>query len=374
MTKREEKANGMKTAPIHRRFLFLFLCFAAMAGGARAGAETPAVTAAAPARASYTFPFTSLFYGAPVVEAKINDTVTATFLIDTGSSANFISQTVVDKLGLKPQDAHLTRDPSFLEGKQPMFVSPQKVLAGSLTLQGGAYLVESAKELAVGCGGAVDGIIGMQLLRYFAVDLDFPRHQITLWFPNGLADDAVKQAGFSDAFTVPLIPSIPDSIIYDPVKAGQSTEAYWRLYYSVPVQIGDGLHVSQQSLLLDTAGGVTLFPSEVSRALNLEVQGTMPLSKPTYGSQRVNIVQAPTIQIGSLCLLNQTVEVFQSGTAGEGPAHKTAALGLNLLSGYRILMDFGAKKMYFKPNIPQIKIGAPPDKKPSKNSDMGIKP
>lgn len=122
----------MKTAPIHRRLLLLLPCLAVMAGGARA--EDPPVAASPPpavstsAHASYTFPFTSLFYGAPVVQAKINDTVTATFLIDTGSSANFISQTVVDKLGLKPQDDHLTRDPSFLEGKQPMFVSPQKVL------------------------------------------------------------------------------------------------------------------------------------------------------------------------------------------------------------------------------------------------------
>ena len=299
--------------------------------------------------------------------AKINYAVTATFLIDTGSSTNAISQTMADKLGLKPQVAPFAKDPSFLEGRQATFVSLQKVLIGSLTLQGGAYIVMPAKTLATMTGGKVDGILSIQMLRYFAIDLDFPRQQITMWFPNGLADDAVKEAGFSDAFSVSLIPSIPDSIIYDPVKAGQSAEAYWRLYYSVPVQIGDGLHVSQQSLLLDTTGGVTLFPLEVSRALHLDVQGTMPLSKPTYGSQLVNIVQAPTIQIGSLRLLNQTVEVFQSGTAGEGPAHKTAALGLDLLSGYRVLMDFGAKKMYFKLNIPQVKIGTPPDKKPTKN-------
>ena len=354
----------MRVAPFRIYLLFLLACFAIVIGVTRANAETPAATVSTQAHVSYTCPFTSLFYGAPIVQAKINDTVTATFLIDTGSSTNVISQAIVDKLGLTPQVAPLTKDPSFLEGKQATFVSPQKVLLGSLTLQGGAYIVMPAKTLATMTGGAVDGIISMQTLRYFAIDLDFPRHQMTLWFPNGLNDDAVKQAGFSDASTVPLLPSIPDAILYDPVKVAQSTEAYWRLWYSVPVQISDGSHISQQNLLLDTAGGVTIFPSEASRLLTLQVQGTMPLSKPTYGSHRVNIVQAPTLQIGSLRLHNQTVEVFQDSTADGGPAGKTAALGLDILSGYRVLMDFGAKKMYFKPNIPQIKIGAPQDKRP----------
>jgi len=338
-----------------------------MTGGARAedpaAAASPPAAVSTPARASYTFPFTSLFYGAPVVQAKINDTVTATFLVDTGSSTNAISQSLVDKLCLKPQITTQIIVPSLLGGKQATFVSPEKVLVGSLTLQGGAYIVTPTKELGLMTGGAVDGIIGMEMLRYFAVDLDFARHQMTLWFPNGLADDAVKQAGFSDAFTVPLIPSIPDSIIYDPAKAAQSVEGYWNLKYSVPVQISDGTHTSQQNLLLDSGSGVTIFPADVSGSLKLEVQEISALPKQLFGTQRANIVQAPSLQIGSLRLVSYAVGILQARAAGEGHMSETGTLGLDVLSGYRVLMDFGAKKMYFKPAIPQIRIGAPQDKK-----------
>ena len=333
-------------------------------GVARTDAEAPGVTSVTPAHASYTLPFTSLFYGAPVVQAKINDATTAVFLIDTGASTNFISQALVDKLDLKPQAAPIAKDSSFLDGKQATFVSLRKVLIGSLTLQGGAYIVMPTSDLAAGMRQEVDGVISMQMLRYFAIDLDFQRHQMTLWYPNGLDDDAVKQAGFKDAFITPLISSVPDTVLYDPTKVAESQEAYWNLYYSVPVQISDGNHMSQQRLLLDTAGGITIFPSEVSRLLSLRVQGTMPLFKPTYGSQRVNVVKASSLQIGDLRLHNQTANVFQVAATGEDSANKMAALGLDVLSGYRILIDFGAKKMYLKPDIPQIRIGAPQDKRP----------
>ena len=298
------------------------------------------------------------------MQAKINDTVTATFLVDTGSSANFISQAIVDKLGLKPQITTQIVIPFLLEGKQATFVSPENVLIGSLTLQGGAYIVLSSKALATMTGEAVDGILSMQMLRYFAIDLDFPRHQMTLWIPNALNDEAVKQVGFSNAFTVPLISSIPDLILNDPAKAMASAEAYWNLKYFVPVQIGDGVHVSQQNLLLDTGSGITIFPAVVSESLHLKVQEAIPLPKRLFGSQRGNFVQAPNLQIGGLHFVNHTVGILQSKTEGSGPVRETGILGIDALSGYRALIDFGAKKMYIKSAVPQIRIGAPLEEKP----------
>ena len=333
-------------------------------GVARADAKTPAATVGTPTRTSYTFSFTSLFYGAPVVQARINETVTATFLIDTGASTNAISQTLVDKLGLKPQITTQIIVPSLLEGNQSTFVSLQKVVVGSLTLQGGAYIIMPAKTLAAGMRREVDGVISIQMLRYFAIDLDFSRHQMTLWYPNGLPDDAVKQAGFSNAFTVPLIPSVPDAILYDRKKAAESVEAYWNLKYFVPVQVGDGIHISQSNLLLDTGSGVTIFPSEVSRSLKLKVQETIAVPNQIFGSEQAGVVQASSLQIGSLHLADRTVGILQARTTGEGSMSEMGTLGLDVLSGYRVLIDFGAKKMYFKPNIPQIRVGAPQGKKP----------
>lgn len=367
MTKLEKNVGQMKTAPLQRLLLLLLLCL--MAGGARAedpprAAPRPLPSVSTPARASYTFPFTSLFYGAPVVQARINDTVTTTFLIDTGASTNAISQTLVDRLGLKPQTTNQIAVPSLLQGKQVPFVSLQKVLIGSLTLQGGAYIVLPATTLSAGMRQEVDGIIGMGMLRYFAIDLDFSRHRMTLWYPNGLDDDAVRQAGFSDAFMVALIPSISDAILYDRVKVAESVEAYWSLTYSVPVKIGDGIHTSQQNLLLDMGSGVTIFPSDVSKSLNLKVQETSTLPNITTGLQQASVVQASSLQVGGLRLVDHTVGILRAKTAGEVTTNGPTPLGLDVLSGYRILIDFGAKKMYFKTAIPQIRVGAPQGKKP----------
>lgn len=61
---------------------------------------------------------------------------------------------------------------------------------------------------------------------------------------------------------------------------------------------------------------------------------------------------------------NHTVGILQSKAEGSGPVRETGILGVDVLSGYHVLIDFGAKKMYIKSAVPQIRIGAPEDKKP----------
>jgi hypothetical protein len=344
---KKKAAKTMINPRLSRVWFLLSVCFVLSTGSAPADAENPPPTSDTPTHISYTFPFTTLAYGAPVVQAKVNDTVMGTFLIDTGSGANLLTQTMVDKLGLKPRKISSDKAPYILDGKPATMISPLKLQIGPLATDGGAYLVITAKTMAAATGSAtVDGIISMQALRYFAMDIDFLRHQMTLWYPNGLKEDAVKQAGFSEAITVPLIPSIPDSILYDPVKAVASQEAYWNLVFRVSVQLSDGVHVSQQNLVLDTGSGSTNFPSSVAASLKLKTYETVKNPNTLDGANSTDVALAPSVQLGSLCLRDHPIGIYQASmTPG------TPNLGLDMLYGYRVLIDFGAKKMYLKPNF-----------------------
>ena len=298
---------------------------------------------------SYTFPYTPLTYGAPVVQVKINDSVTGNFLIDTGSSANLITDALVDKLGLKPQPIAQGKTPFLLDGKPASSVSSLNLQIGSLKLNGGVYFVIKAKSLSSFMKQPIDGIISMQILRYFALDIDFAHHKITMWFPNALPEDVVKQAGFEGAFVVPLSANVPDDVLYDPVKAVVDADAYWRLLYFVPVEINDGVKTAHESLLLDSGNAATILPSEVSFLLKLKPFGVQAIPNLLSVSQPVEEVQVPTFQSGNLCLLNHTVGYYQKGNVGNTPV-----LGLDVLSGYHVLIDFGAKKMYLQSSLSAV--------------------
>lgn len=333
----------MKTARLLVLWLVLWTSLMALVGGTLAATGAPPADTGAPARTSYTFPFSTLPYGAPAVQVKVNDKIMGTFLIDTGASANMITDTMAAKLGLKPQVLPLGRGPVFPGGKPAAFVSPLKLQIGPLTTGGGAAVVVPAAKLASSPGGGVDGVLSMQALRYFALDIDFAQRQITMWYPNGLTDAAVKQAGFGGVSAVPLVPNIPDAILYDPAKAAASVDAYWSLLYSVPVQVGDGVRVSRQNLVLDTGSGVTIFPSGVSASLRLKRSGSLETPDLMNGIQAVDYAEAPLLQLGDVRLLNRTVGIITKG-------RDSPVLGVDVLSGYRVLMDFGAKRMYLKPD------------------------
>ena len=322
-----------------------------------AWADAPADTRSAPPTI-YTFPFTTP-YGAPVVQVKIHrpqasgntkfgDDVTALFVIDTGAGSNAISDTLVAKMGLKSQPALNSGAAFLVDGKPAQMVTPLNLQVGGLELESGTFLIVKAKTLAAITKSKIDGIISMQVLRYFALDIDYAQHQITMLYPGGLTKDAVKDAGFGGASLVPLISSIPDSVLNNPAKSAASATYYWDLTYSLPVQISDGTHNSRQVMLLDTGSSGTIFPAEVSKNLSLKVSQTLTTPTVSEGDNIIDSVIAPRLQIGDQIggpsLTNQPVFVSHTDAA-----HHIPVLGNDVLNAYHLLMDFEAKKIYLMP-------------------------
>ncbi len=307
----------------------------------------------------YIFPFTTP-YGAPVVQVKIHrpqasdntkssDNVTALFVIDTGASSNAISDTLVAKMDLKSQPALNSGAAFLVDGKPAQMVTPLNLQVGELELESGTFLIVKAKTLAAVTKSNIDGIISMQVLRYFALDIDYAHHQIKMLYPGGLTQNAIKEAGFGGASLVPLISSIPDSVLNNPAKSAASATYYWDLTYSLPVQISDGTQNSRQVLLLDTGSSGTIFPAEVSKNLSLKVSQTLRTPTVSEGDDIIDSVIAPRLQIGDQTggpsLTNQPVFVSHADAA-----HSISVLGNDVLNAYHVLMDFEAKKMYFLPS------------------------
>ena len=64
------------------------------------------------------------------------------------------------------------------------------------------------------------------------------------------------------------------------------------------------------------------------------------------GPRVIDKVRVPILQIGDLRLVDRPAYCYHAGSGQLEPL-----LGLDVLTGYRILLDFQAKKMYLKTSI-----------------------
>ncbi len=299
--------------------------------------------------ASYTIPYSAAPHGQIVVQAKVDGRLEGTFLVDTGTSVNLITKALVSELALKPLPLPPEQSPLW-EGKPAMLVSPDLQI-GTLTLRGGAYVVVSdatTRSLTAIVGQSVDGVIGMQTLRYLAIEIDFSAHQITIVSPGSLSGGAVQRFGFGNSFVVPLVPTLDGKTLDDPGKVATDPNAYWNLTYDVPVRIGDGTRSLQQRLQLDTGSVVTVFASEAVSSLGLKTDGT-DAGQGLDGPRLTDLIVVPSIYIGNLCLRDRHAYCYRAGQGQSSPL-----LGLDVFSGYRVLLDFAAKTMYLAPPAPAV--------------------
>jgi hypothetical protein len=300
---------------------------------------------------TYAIPFTPApANGAPLVTVRINDKIDATFLVDTGSPQTSVSEDLVAKLGLPTRPAiHPDGTPITADGKPVRYATMDSFQIGSSSLKDLLHfhpfvwqvLVQSARKLHSLAAQPLDGVIGADLLAKFAVGFDFRDHLVTFYNPGG----QTRQVWQSGGLVGPAGSELPLTIPGD----------YWA--FLVPAQFGDGNTSQQASLLLDTGSPYTIVPYSVAKALSLHDvrSGTM---SGQFGSVSIDQAQVPTVGLGDLRLSGFPVAYPDKGTI----LTTFGLLGLDVLSGYRVLMDFPAKRMYLTPVIPlvQAKPATPP--------------
>lgn len=288
-------------------------------------------------------PFTTfLDWGSPIVDVKLNDKVTARFLLDTASNTSVVSEAIAAKLGLTPQPAMKDGQPYLMGGRQGRSVMLSEMQLGSLAISQPIPFVVSEKNQLSSFPHPIDGILGLNILSFFIVTFDFPHHQITLWNSAGLSQSEIKNCGFAGMTALSITPR-EDGI------------------YTVSAVVSGNTSQLPTSLIVDTGAAETSATADVARLLQLKPDGEQ--SNGTYWGQiRYTQTQASKLQLGDLKLTNVRL-VY----AADGDPRFPCGLGMDILSSCKMLLDFSSKKMYLLRVVPAVSLGAA-TKTPKKTS------
>jgi predicted aspartyl protease len=320
-------------------------------GTAPAIAPPVAAVPAARPQQGYVIPFTPVpdDHGGPLVKVRINDKVDATFIIDTGTPGCYISESLATKLGLTATSPIMTPDgkPGSVFGKPARAVTLDRLeLApkpggGPLIIQpfNGPFVVLKNEQLWVSPSLTADGILGATFLENFAAGFDFISHQMILFQPGVLSDAQAQGLGCAGpgGAEIPLTDNGLDQ-------------------FFVSALLDTGTASRSAGLLVDTGSKLTVIPQADAKALSLKSEGKQPLIGGTDPYAVLDRAQVASFSLGDIRLLDRSVLY---------PDRKDypAILGMDILKGYKVLLDYPAHKMYLMPNMTlapvQIKPTAP---------------
>lgn len=281
----------------------------------------------APPTAQTTLPFTPASgWPMPLIQVQANGTTPITLAVDTGTNFSALTDTLASKLGLVPTPYSQNGKPYTLLGKQANAVSLPTLAVGTFTLKKQRMLILFQSQLSSLLGQPVDGILGLDVLRHFVVELDYAQHQLTLRDTGPLSAAALQSAGFTGAASVPL------------------TEQPETGLYLVPAQFQNGSQTGQEALAIDSGSGVTALSHALATKLGLSPDGTSQSTSTMNGTFSITLAHVPQLQIGTLTLPNYPVVSPDKDGQGYAPL-----LGADVLSQFHVLLDFPGKTLYLLP-------------------------
>ena len=322
------------------------------------GTANPGSSLSVSQRETLNFKYTDLGYSHfpyPAFTGTFTNGQQAAFIVDTGSSGLSISDDLAQKLGLSPEASRLIDKSLVVDGKPLKEVTvPDCVIQLSalsyplsntkseknLTINGAANVIPTKH---IGFIGA-DGIFGTALLSGAAAIFDGPRKEGTFIVGGKLTAKEREQLGF---------PASAASVAASPPQVGSSS------LITLPVTLENNGVSRQVTLLVDTGSNETTISRELALALGLEPVHSSTTSG-VLGSEQTENAPVETLRIGDLALHGVSVAFPSKDKAASvngGPKGSVSSkLGMDILAGYRVLIDLPASRMYIMPEVPQIKI------------------
>lgn len=278
----------------------------------------------------------------PVLVGTINRTQTAKFLADTGASFSILRLETAKQFSLALQPAFLDDGKPFIwKGKQGTATSVSAFKISNVSFTKVPFRVLSDKDFMLAPKAPedthFDGIVGANILEHFAVLVDASHHQFGLCLPGNLYLKQVADFGLTRPYVVPI---------------AKKDDGRWYVEAQI---VNEGMTVTE-AMVLDTGSNTTQISDTAAQALHLATTGRQQQHN-SYGTDTVSQANLGTLRLGNLTLSGTTVSVSPTSIS-EPPI-----LGMDILSGYRVLMDFPGKKMYLQPNpvtVPTITIGPAP--------------
>jgi len=254
-------------------------------------------------------------------------TRTARFLFDSGGGAIILDERLATDLGLKPEGPELSDD-----GQRYRAVKPPAARIGGMTLD------LSASKAFVHLGAtsftnrdALEGMLPGKALEHYQVVLDYPRQLWSIGKSGTLAHRGER--------------------LLAPYLASSG-------HPRIEVSIGGATY----GLLLDTGAAVTLLREDLLRGWSREhpdwPRGSGAVGPANMGGgtddPHLLLLRIPALQVGSFTLSKVATvsrpDLTYSATSYETPAAIVGALGGNVLSQFRVEIDYPEQLLFLKPS------------------------
>lgn len=265
--------------------------------------------------------------GNPIVNVKADGDVAGVFALDTGCSYDFISSSLVTKLGLKTQTALLRMDdaPNGPPQSLPAVLVPS-ITAGSMTWSNRPMIVLDDQEFNYPPDIPMDGMIGLGTLSNYAVLVDPTSNSVTIYGSKDLGNLVIDRLGFDANTPIQVTRSLADG------------------FYHVQASVENGGHTAPVDLELDTCSGSTKIPQTIANALHLKLGHRIKQPTMFSGDVQEKACTVPKLTIGNITVNNLPVICLNKDIRGYPPS-----LGRDVLFRGRVLFDFPDSKMYLAP-------------------------
>jgi predicted aspartyl protease len=289
------------------------------------GMEVPSPKVAGQAKLPYSFLKKSKVYS---VNGKLND-LEGRFLVDTGASTTLISETAINQLKLPGREVPQRMLSFAMAGNQCNQISATLHTLPTLKfqtvlIQGASGLNFTAKELP----DQLTGILGMDILKYFDLQVDPPTRQLEL----------------TPKTTLPA-PLAPIAI---PLYKRKGV-------FLANIQLGNQ---GTFSMLLDTGAGSTFISQQVAQRLSLDKASRRPQPIQGFcGLEQAERSQMPSLQIGPH--QQQNVEAIILSSSILKLLGVDGILGQNVLENYRQYWRFTPTTLNGKKADGSLVLSAP---------------
>ncbi len=302
------------------RFAISILAIACLAvpGGSRAQSVKAMDHVTVPMSVEGNAPIVTLAFKTPA-----GGTRTARFIFDSGGGAVILDESLATTLGLKPAGAMLSED-----GQRYRTVDMPAPNVGGMPLD----LTATRAFVHLGAASftnrdAVEGLLPGKAFEHYQVVLDYPRQLLSIGKPGTI-----------------------------PHRGEQLSAPYIASSGHPRVEIGIG--GATYGFLLDTGTKLTLLREDILRRWSRE-HPDWPRSHGAVGPANVDgaadddlLVRIPTFQIGSFTVAHVAAAARPdrtfSATSFETPAAIVGALGGNVLSQFRVEIDYPEQQIFLE--------------------------
>jgi len=260
------------------------------------------------------------------------------FALDTASSGTFVFASAVEQLGLEPSaEPVMTVRGAIASGRFPMVVV-ERLQLGSEIHEDLALTVLPGDTLAT---RGIDGILGADFLRRYAVEFSVREHLARLYAPETVA--ALEYKGFA-------------AIALRPVRVGASVEPVW--FFDVDIA-GRTLPA-----LFDLGAGLNIINRAAADALELTAtreEEAVDFAGAVETGSVLARFDTQSIATGAARWRNEVflisdLEVFETLGYGDRPL---AVLGSGLFTQRDFVVDFVRNRLLIRVSMPESVTDGP---------------